>query len=494
MGKIFSLMEGKMSNTYQNFINGKWTVPSSGKYYEIRNPADKDEIIGQFPLSEAPDIDQAVRAAHTAFLSWSKLLPMERAQYVEKFVALLDEKTGYLGECLCREQGKPLAEAIGEPSRGVKECKYVIGEATRLQGISLPSERQGVTNTVVREPIGVVAAIAPWNFPLLTPLRKIIPALIAGCTVVLKPSYDTPWCSVLLVELIEKAGFPAGTVNLVIGKGSQIGDALSGNPLVRGISFTGSTVVGRQINTVAANHFAKVQLEMGGKNPAIVYDYGNISSAAKSIAAAAFANAGQRCTAVSRVLVKRSQAEELEKALISLIKEYKIGPGLEKGTTIGPVVNTKAGDSIMGYIAKAREEGAVIAIGGNKLKGGVYDKGFYIEPTLITNVTGGMIAAKEEIFGPVLTVQKVDSFDEAIEVANSSEYGLASCVFTDVQANIFRFMKESQSGMVHINHGSVSESFMPFGGIKMSGLGPFSIGTTNKDFFTNLKVIYNQYI
>lgn len=483
-----------MSNTHQNFINGKWTAPSSGKYYEIRNPADPDDLIGQFPLSEVKDVDQAVKAAHEAFLSWSRLLPMERAQYIEKFITLLDEKTNYLGECLCREQGKPLAEATGEPSRGVKECKYVIGEATRLQGISLPSERQGVTNTVVREPIGVVAAIAPWNFPLLTPLRKMIPALVAGCTVVLKPSYDTPWCSVLLLELIERAGLPTGTVNLVMGKGGQIGDALSGNPLVRGITFTGSTVVGRQINTVAAKNFVKVQLEMGGKNPVIVYDYANIAFAAKSIATAAFANAGQRCTAVSRVLVKRSQAEELEEALISIMRGYKLGPGMEKGTTIGPVINKKAGDSIMAYIEKAKEQGAVIAQGGNKFKGGVYDKGFYIEPTLITDVTADMVVAKEEIFGPVLTVQKVDSFEEALKVANSSEYGLASCVFTDVQANIYKFMKESQSGMVHINHGSVSESFMPFGGVKMSGLGQFSIGTTNKDFFTNYKVIYNQYL
>jgi aldehyde dehydrogenase (NAD+) len=483
-----------MSDTCKNFIDGAWTAPSSGKYYDIHNPADYDEIIGSFPLSGPEDIDAAVLAAHKAFPAWSGLLPMERAQYVERFVALLDEKTAYLGECLCREQGKPLAEAVGEPSRGVKECRYVIGEATRLQGISLPSERRGVTNTVVREPIGVVAAVTPWNFPLLTPLRKMIPALVAGCTVVLKPSSDTPWCSVLLLELIEKAGFPPGVANLITGRGSEIGDALSGNPLVRGITFTGSTLVGRQINKTGAEHFVKVQLEMGGKNPAVVYDYANIKGAAKSIAAAAFANAGQRCTAVSRVMVKRQEAEELERELAAICGAYKIGPGLEEGVTIGPVINKKAGDSIMGYIQKAREQGAKIAAGGNHLSGGVYDKGFYIEPTLITGVTADMTAAREEIFGPVLTVQRIDSFGEALEAANSSEYGLASCVFTDVQANIYTFMRESQSGMVHINHGSVSESFMPFGGIKMSGLGPFSIGTTNKDFFTNLKVIYNQYI
>ena len=480
--------------TYQNFIDGKWTAPVSGKYYKTFNPADPGDCVGEFPLSEAADVEKAVQAAQKAFLPWSRMLPMERAAFVEKFVALLEENVSRLGESLCREQGKPVPEAVGEPSRGVKEARYAIGEATRYLGMSLPSERQGVTNTIVREPIGPVVLISPWNFPMLTPIRKMMPALVAGCPVVLKPSFDTPWCSVLIFELLEKAGFPAGMVNLIIGKGSDIGDALSSNPLVKGISFTGSTVVGRRINTLAAEHFAKMQLEMGGKNPAVVYDYANLQAAAKSIAAAAFANAGQRCTAVSRVIVKQSQADELEKHLIAIMKEYKVGPGNEKGNTIGPVINKKAGDSIMGYIQKAKAQGATIAAGGNHLSGGVYDKGFYIEPTLITNVKADMVVAKEEIFGPVLTVQRVSSFDEAIEVVNSSEYGLASCVFTDVQANIYRFMTEVPSGMIHINHGSVSESFMPFGGVKMSGLGSFGIGMTNKDFFTNFKVIYNQYI
>ena len=483
-----------MSNTYQNFINGKWTAPASGKYYNIFNPADKADCIGEFPLSEVQDAEQAIQAAHKAFPLWSGLLPMERAAYVEKFVILLEENVNRLGESLVREQGKPLPEAIGEPARGIKEAKYAIGEATRYLGMSLPSERKGVTNTVVREPIGPVAVISPWNFPMLTPIRKIMPALVAGCTVVSKPAFDTPWCSVLLFELFEKAGFPSGVVNLVIGKGSVIGDTLSSHPLIKGITFTGSTAIGRQINTLAAGHFAKVQLEMGGKNPAVVYDYANLQTAAKSIVVAAFANAGQRCTAVSRVLVKESQADELEKHLIAFMKEYKAGPGNIEGKTLGPVINQKACENIMGYIQKAKEQGATVALGGNQLKGGEFDKGFYIEPTLLTHVKADMTVAKEEIFGPVLTVQRVSSFDEALAVCNSSEYGLASCVFTDVQTNIYRFMTEIQSGMVHINHGSVSESFMPFGGCKMSGLGPFGIGMTNKDFFTNFKVIYNQYI
>jgi len=480
--------------TYQNYIGGQWVAPAAGEYYEIRDPGNRDELVGCFPLSGTGDVDRAVEAAHKAFKSWSRLLPMERAAYIERFIALLEEETPRLGEWLCREQGKPLAEALGEPTRGIKECKYVVGEATRMQGLSLPSERPGVTNTVVRVPIGVVAAITPWNFPLLTPLRKVVPALVAGCTVVLKPSYDTPYCCVMLCELFEKAGLPAGTVNLVMGRGGKIGDALTGNPLVRGVTFTGSTAVGRQINRIASGHFAKMQLEMGGKNPAIVYDYENLDFAAQQIITAAFANAGQRCTAISRVLVKREQAARLEALMADKISRYVVGYGLESGVNVGPVINEAAGKSIMDYIQSARDEGATVSLGGKQLTGGVFDKGFYIEPTLITDVAADMKVAREEVFGPVLTVQKVDSFDEAVEVANGTEYGLAASVFSDKQANIYRFMQEIESGMVHINHGTVSESFMPFGGVKMSGLGSFSIGTTNKDFFTNPKVIYNQYI
>lgn len=478
---------------YCNYINGEWVTPSTSEYYDVINPADHSDIIGQFPLSAKEDADKAVLCAHEAFPAWSRLLPSQRAEYVYKFIELLEKEVDNIGKDLCREQGKPLGEAIGEPSRSIKECRYIVGEATRLAGINLPSERPNVVNNVVREPIGVIAAITPWNFPFLTPVRKVIPALIAGCTVVLKPANSTPLCSVRLAELLEKAKVPKGVVNLVIGKGSTLGDALTANPLVSGVTFTGSTNVGRHINKSASEHFAKVQLEMGGKNPALVAGFKDLDFAAEQIVTAAFANAGQRCTAISRVIVTYDQADELEQIIVEKAKKLVVGPGMESTTNIGPVIDDSAGRDILGHIEEAEKAGAVVSLGGNRLTGGSYDKGFYIEPTVITNVKPDMKIAVEEVFGPVLAIIRVTDFKQGLSVVNQTPYGLAAAVFSDIQENIYAFMNGAQSGMVHINHGTVSESFMPFGGVKMSGLGPFSIGTTNKDFFTNYKVVYTQY-
>jgi len=479
---------------FKNFINGTWKAPRSDKYYPDINPADYSDVVGYFPLSTKEDVDEAVSAAHTAFKGWASLLPAERARYIDKFVVLLERDAKKIGEALCREEGKTLKEAIGEPTRGVVECSYFAAEAQKLEGITMPSDRKGVVSVATRVPLGVVAAIAPWNFPFLTPLRKIIPALAFGNTVVFKPAFDTPHCGVLLMELFEQAGFPPGVVNMVIGKGSNIGDAISGNPLVRGITFTGSTVVGRRINQLASQNFVKVQLEMGGKNPAIVADYHDLDRAASEIATAAYAVSGQRCTAISRVIVLKEHAEALEAKIAEKTKTYVLGNGMKPEVNMGPIINKDAGEKIMEYIQSARDEGATIKIGGKHITGGEFDKGFYIEPTLITDVTPSMKVAKEEIFGPVLVSIKVNTFEEALEVANSTEYGLASCLFTDNLKYIYDFQQNIESGMTHVNHGTVTDASMPFGGVKNSGLGPFSKGSTNKDFFTNYKVNYVKYI
>jgi aldehyde dehydrogenase (NAD+) len=479
--------------TYQNFIDGKWTAPRSGRYYPDINPADDRDIVGNFPLSDKEDADDAVAAAHRAFAAWSRMLPSEREKCIERFVVLLDQNRQRIGEALCREEGKTLKEALGEPARGVVECRYFLGEGQRLEGITMPSDRPGVMSIAARVPIGVVAAIAPWNFPFLTPLRKIIPALVTGNTVVFKPAYDTPHCGVLLMELFEKAGLPPGVVNMVIGRGSVMGDAISGHPLVRGITFTGSTSVRRRIKTMAAGHIAKVQLEMGGKNPAIVADYRALDHAAVQIAAAAFAVTGQRCTSISRLIVLREHAEALEERIAEKMKGYVLGNGMDPKVTMGPVINGAAGEAIMAYIQSARDAGAVGKLGGRRLTGGAFDRGFYIEPTLITDVTPGMKVAIEEIFGPVLVSIKVDSFDEAMAVANDTEYGLAASLFSDNLGYIYRFQREIETGMTHVNHGTVTDGCMPFGGVKGSGLGAFSKGATNKDFYTTYKVNYTRY-
>lgn len=478
---------------YKNYIGGVWKAPQKGAYYPNHNPADESDLIGNFPLSTEVDANEAVKSAHEAFGTWSRMLPAEREKYLDRFVEILDENVQRIGEALCREEGKTLKEGLGEPKRGVVECSYFLGEGQRLEGITMPSDRKGVTSVAARVPIGVVAAISPWNFPFLTPLRKIIPALITGNTVVFKPASDTPHCGVLLMEIFEKAGFPAGVVNMVIGKGSAVGDAITANPLVRGITFTGSTEVGRRINQLAAPNFTRVQLEMGGKNPCIVAKYSNLDRAAAEIATAAYAVTGQRCTSISRVIALKEHAEELEAKIAEKTKSYVLGNGMDSKVTMGPVINRAAGEKIMAYIEGAKADGATIRAGGHQVKGGEYDKGFYIEPTLITDVTPDMTVAIEEIFGPVLVSIKVDSFAEAMKVANDTQYGLAASLFSDNLEYIYDFQQNIESGMAHVNHGTVTDSTMPFGGVKNSGIGAFSKGATNKDFFTTYKVNYVKF-
>lgn len=482
------------SKRYSNYIGGEWKAPTTGQYFQNINPANREDVIGEYPLSSAEDVAIAAESCQKAFKGWSRLLANEREKYINRFIELLDQKKQHIGEMLTREQGKTLKEAIGEPSRAVIECRYILGEGQRMEGITMPSDRSGVVSVANRVPLGVVAAITPWNFPFLTPLRKILPALVAGNTVLFKPALETPHCAVMIMELFDEAGLPPGVVNLVIGKGSAIGDVITSHPAVRGITFTGSTDVGRRINQTAAVNFVKVQLEMGGKNPSVIAGYKNLDSAATQLANAAFALAGQRCTSISRIIVLDDEADEFEQLLIERTKTgYTVGDGMDPKVNIGPVMNDKAGNDIMGYIQSAIDEGATIAAGGHRLTGGIYDKGFYIEPTLITNVTPNMKVAIDEIFGPVLVVLRAKTFEEALEIANDTKYGLASSLFTDDLSRIYTFIQEIESGMVHINHGTVTDGTMPFGGVKGSGLGQFSKGKTNKDFFTQLKVVYTKY-
>lgn len=483
----------KEIKVYKNFIDGKWVEPSSGDYYTVYNPADKDEEIGKFPLSGKEDVEEAVESANRAFQEWGKMPPAKKAGYIYNLIEILEKKKEYSAKLICKEEGKTLSEAMGEANRGPIEMRFVVGEAFRLEGSTLPSERIGIQNRVVRVPIGVIAAINPWNFPLMTPIRKIIPALAAGCTVVFKPAFQTPLSAVLLTESIEEAGFPPGTVNLIIGRGSAIGDTLVGHPLVKGVSFTGSTQVGRNINLTAANNFTKVQLEMGGSSPLIVADYSNLKEAASQIIKGTYNISGQRCTAIRRAIILEKHADTLEDYIINEVKQLRVGNGMDSSAQIGPLINQNALDTMLMYIESAKNEGATIATGGNVLKGGIYDKGYYFEPTVITNVKPEMKVAKEEIFGPVLVIIRVNSFEEAIAVSNNTEYGLSASLFTDRMDYVFDFMENVEAGQLHINHQTATDSHLPFGGLKNSGHGPFSKGSTNQDFYTNRKVIYTKY-
>jgi acyl-CoA reductase-like NAD-dependent aldehyde dehydrogenase len=493
-GKAMTVwLEKAAGQTYNNFIDGEWVPSASGRTFAISNPAQKEQTLGHFQDSDAEDVDLAVNAAHNAFQTWSKIPGPERAAILLRFADLLEKNADELAYMLSAEQGKVFGESRGEVFRAAKETRFAAGEAYRIEGSTMPSERANVRSSTIRYPIGVVAAIAPWNFPVVTPVRKIAPALAYGCTVVYKPASVTPWTSVRLMELFAEAGVPKGVVNLVSGGGSKVGNPLVNHPLVRGISFTGSTELGISINEAAAKRLARTQLELGGKNPAVVLDFNDTEFAAKQIVGAAFACSGQRCTAISRVIVLKDKAEELIELIIKEMGNIRVGPAWEEGATMGPLVNKAQLDSVQSYLEIGVKEGARLRYGGEVLNGEHYTNGYYMGPALFDQVTTGMRIAKEEIFGPVLSVIAVENEEEAIRTANNVDYGLAASVFTDNLSAAYRFAERSESGMVHINHGTASEAHMPFGGIKQSGHGPFSIGSSNLDFYTEMKVIYFLY-
>lgn len=493
MNDMLTWLEENCGQTYGNFINGEWIASVSGESYEVYHAANRRQVLGYFPNSGPQDVDLAVQFAHRAFPDWASTPGPTRGAILYRFAELLGEHADELAFMLSAEQGKTLGESRGEVTRAIREVRFAAGEASRVQGAVLPSERVSVQCSVGRHPIGVVAAIAPWNFPVVTPIRKIGPALAYGCTVVYKPATVTPWTSTLIMKCLQAAGVPNGVVNLVVGTGSRVGDPLVQNPLVHGITFTGSTKLGRQINVTAAQRFARTQLELGGKNPAIVLDYTNASEVATEIVAAAFACSGQRCTAISRVIVMRDKLPEVTESIIEQVKRLKVGPAWEEGANLGPLINEGHLNSVLSYINIGRQEGATLALGGQVLNTGTLADGCYLAPTIFTNVAPSMRIAKEEIFGPVLSIIGVDTEDEAADVANSVAYGLAASVFTNDLAKSKRFAAKLESGMVHINHGTASDAHVPFGGIKESGFGPFSIGNTNAEFFTEMKVVYEKF-
>lgn len=478
---------------YQNYIGGQWKKPSTGAYFKNINPADHEDVIGEYPLSTEADVEEAVQEAHQAFHGWRRLQAEERNVYLNRLARLIEQRQDDIGEIICREEGKTLAEAKREGAIAVDYIPFVMGEGLRMEGMTLPSPRQGVESATRRVPLGVIAAISPWNFPFITPIRKIVPALAAGNTVVFKPSNETPHSGVILMELIHEAGFPKGVVNMVIGSGSDIGDALCAHPLVKGITFTGSTEVGRHIHQQAAKHLATVQLEMGGKNPAIVAEAKDMEAVAQEIIKNAFSLTGQRCTAISRLIVVEPQAQALVQAIKEGMKGLVMGNGKNPDVFTGPLIHKEACNKVMGYINEAVEQGAQVVAGGNRMKGGIFDKGCYVAPTLLTNVSRDMRVAREEVFGPVLAVFVAKNFEEALDMANDTDYGLAASLFTDNPAYIGQFLEEIEAGMAHVNHGTTTDPTMPFGGVKHSYLGPFSKGFTNKDFFTTWKVTYTKF-
>jgi len=478
--------------TLRNFVGGRWTGPSDGRYAEDRNPANPDDVLARVPLSATSDAEVAISAAAEAFPAWRRTSPVGRGEILVRASRLMGERGEELARLLTREQGKPLAESRAEVSRAGHFWAWMGYHAGSIQGITAPTEKDEMMAMTIREPLGVVGLITPWNFPVNIPGWKLASALVCGNTVVLKPAQLTPMCGAFLVQLLADAGVPDGVVNLVFGSGGEVGDKIVTDERVRGISFTGSTEVGLSINAKAAPLGKRVQTEMGGHNAVVVLEDADLDRAAEGAAAAAFGTAGQRCTAARRVIAVDGVSEALTDRLREATRDLRLGPGDREGTDIGPMIDEKPLNDVLEEIERAREEGAVVLEGGERAGDGLED-GYFLQPTLLGRVEPGMTVAREEVFGPVLPVIEVGTFEGAMEVATSTRYGLSSSIYTRDLQKAIRFVHETDTGVVHVNKPPTGgESHLPFGGLKQSALGPKEMGAA-EEFYTQTKTVYLDY-
>ncbi|MFQ5813077.1 MAG: aldehyde dehydrogenase family protein [Anaerolineae bacterium] len=485
---------GKEAPTYENFIGGQWCPCASGDTYSITSPASKHTVLGHFQASSPADMDRAVQAAHEALPGWASTPAPQRAEVLFHAWSILRERGEQIARILTTEEGKALPDALGEVKRALNIIEYAAGEGRRLFGYTSPSEIPGTVAYTTRKPLGAVAIITPWNFPLAIPAWKIAPALICGNTLVFKPASSTPMTAIELAKLFADAGLPPGVLNLVTGLGRSVGDTLVRHPLVRGVSFTGSTETGTHIYTEGAKSLKKVQCEMGGKNAVILLDDADLGPAVEGIVNGAFGSTGQRCTATSRVVVEEASHDRFLEALIQRTKGLKIGNGLEPGIDVSPLASEAQFEKVLEYIGIGTEEGARLVYGGHALSGGIYDDGYYVEPTIFDDVKPDMRIAQEEIFGPVLSVFRARDVEEAIEIANSVRFGLSSSIYTRDVVKAFRYADQVETGIVHVNAPTLGgEVHLPFGGVKASGVGGREQGTAAFDFFTETVTVYIDY-
>ncbi len=480
--------------TYRSFIDGKWLESRSGVTIPNINPANVNDIIGTSELCTREEARKAVEAAYNAFKGWRDTPAPARGKIIARAARLMEDNKDDLAAILTREEGKTISESRGEVNRAINVVEFCAGESRRMNGETIQSELPANFAYTIKEPHGVVVCITPWNFPVAIPAWKIAPALVAGNTVVMKAAESTPATAVRLIEIFHEAGVPAGVLNLILGKGSEVGEELADHPAVRAISFTGSTEIGLKIYQQGAKRGIPVQCEMGGKNPVVVLEDCDMALAVESTAQGAFGSTGQRCTATSRAVVIDSIANEFVDRIIERAKKFKLGDGSDARTDIGPSVDEKQFNTVLKYIDIGREDGAELLTGGRRASGDGLENGYFVEPTVFDKVTPDMRIAREEIFGPVLSVLRVKSFDEAMSVANDCEYGLSSSVFSNDANDIFRFIRDIETGMTHVNSPTTGgEAHIPFGGIKATGVGPREQGSTSLDFYTEIKVVYVDY-
>jgi len=477
----------------KNFINGRWVESRSGRTTERRNPANLGEVVAVISLSTREEAREAIDAAAKAFPAWRDTPAPVRGRVIAKAALLLEQQKEEVARLLTREEGKTLKESLGEVMKSVNILEFMAGESRRLGGETLPSELPKNFAYTIKQSLGVVGMITPWNFPVSIPVWKMAPALVAGNTVVLKPAELTPLTAAKVVEIFAAAGAPAGVVNLVLGAGEEVGDELVQSKTVRAVSFTGSTEVGAMIYANGARGLKKCQCEMGGKNPVVVLADADLALAAESVVFGAFGSTGQRCTATSRVVVEESVADQFVGMIVQLAKKMKVGDGLESGVDMGPAVDETQMQTDLNYIEVGKQQGKLL-LGGGRLRGAEYDKGYFVAPTIFDHVAGDAAIAQEEIFGPVLSVVRVKDFDEALAVANSVRYGLSSSIYTNDASKIFEFIDKIETGITHVNSPTVGgEAQMPFGGMKATGVGLREMGRVAIDFYTELKAVYIDY-
>ncbi len=482
-----------MPERFHNFIAGRWVPARSGRTFFDTNPA-TGEVHGEFPDSEAADVADAVEAARRAFDGWRLTPAPKRAELLYRLGSLIAERKEELARAATQEMGKILVETRGDVQEAVDMAYLAAGEGRRLYGMTTPSEMPNKWAMSVRVPIGVVGVITPWNFPMAVPTWKIFPALIAGNTVVFKPAEDTPWTAWNLARLLEEVGLPPGVLNRVFGDGPQAGAQLVSHPGVDGSSFTGSNGVGTEIAVQGARLGKRISLEMGGKNAVIVLDDADLELASQAVVWSAFGTTGQRCTACSRLIVEAGIHDALVERVVARAASLRLGNGLEPATEVGPVINRKQLERIEGYVKIGSGEGARPAAGGAIATEGALARGFFFQPTVFTQVRPDMRIAQEEIFGPVLSVLRVGSLQEAIAVNNRTPFGLSSSIFTQDVNRAFTAMRDLDTGIVYVNHGTTgAETHLPFGGTRGTGNGHREAGHTMLDPFTEWKSIYVDY-
>jgi len=485
---------GFAPTVFKNYVDGEWVEARGGKGLENRNPANQQDLIGMFPSSTAEDVRDAIESAEAAFQSWRLMPAPKRAEILFHAAELLVRRKEEFARDMTREMGKILPETRGDVQEAIDMTYLMAGEGRRQFGHVTPSELPSKFAMAVRQPVGVAGMITPWNFPMAIPSWKVMPALVCGNTIVLKPAEDTPLSTYNLVQALEEAGLPPGVLNVIFGDGPQAGAPILGHPGVRLVSFTGSTEVGRLVSEACAPTFKKCHLEMGGKNILIVMEDAHLDLAVEGAVWAGFGTSGQRCTAASRVAVHKKVYREFLEKFVAHVKALKVGDGMDPATQMGPCINEQQLKTVMRYVEIGKSEGAKLSTGGHRLEAGSYARGWFHEPTVFVDCDRNMRICQEEIFGPVVAVIPFGSFDEAIEIANGVPYGLSASIYTRDVNNAFRAQRDLETGIVYVNAPTIgAETHLPFGGTKNTGNGHREAGLAALDFYSEWKTVYVDY-